>query len=433
MQTRPPTPTRTGSGGGTVARSPARPKVSVVLPCLNEARTVGRCVRTARAALLGLDLPGEVVVSDNGSTDGSPGLAEAAGARVVHAPVRGYGAALLAGISAARGEYVIMADSDDSYDLSNLRSFIDELDEGRDLVMGNRARGGIAPGAMPPLHRFLGNPVLSFVGRMLFGLHQVGDFHCGLRAFRRDRILALGLCMPGMEFASEIVIRAALAGYAISEVPTTLRPAGRGRPPHLRTWRDGWRHLRFLMLFSPQKTLVWPGGLLMLLGLAGSAWLMPGRQRAGGIAFDVSTLTYTCLAVLVGAQLILFGGFARLYGVREGITNDRVHAWWARLFRLETCVALGLVLIGAGLAGTLLAINAWGEAGFGDLNPRQEIRIVLPSATAIALGAMVMFAGLFASLLSLRTARRTGVRSGPVLVGGAAPAGDEWRPGTNSI
>jgi glycosyltransferase involved in cell wall biosynthesis len=378
-------------------------EVTVLLPCLNEARTVAVCVRKALGSLQRLGLRGEVVVSDNGSTDGSPDLAVAAGARVVHALVRGYGSALLAGIEAARGRYIVMGDADDSYELSELGPFVAELAAGRDVVIGNRFRGGIAPGAMPWLHRFIGNPVLSWLGRILFGLRGVGDFHCGLRAFRRERILALGLCMPGMEFASELVIRAALAGYSISEVPTTLRPDGRDRRPHLRTWRDGWRHLRFLVVFAPGKSLIAPGTLLMLLGTAGMLWLLPGERRIGGVNFDVSALVYTCLSILVGAQLLIFGGFARLYGIQEGITKQFAHALWTRLLRLETCAAVGLGLIGLGTAGTLIAIAKWSDTDFGPLDPRKELRIVVPSATAIALGVLVIFSGLFASLLSLRT------------------------------
>ncbi len=395
-------------------------EVTVLLPCLNEAQTVGVCVRKALDSLHRIGVRGEVVVSDNGSVDGSVDLAVAAGARVVHAPIRGYGGALLAGIDAARGGYVVMGDSDDSYDLSNLGPFIAELAAGRDVVMGNRFRGGIAPKAMPWLHRFVGNPVLSWLGRALFGLREVGDFHCGLRAFNRERIQALGLCMPGMEFASELVIRSALAGYSISEVPTTLRPDGRGRPSHLHTWRDGWRHLRFLCVFAPRQLLITPGIVLMLLGLAGASWLLPGERRVGGVGFDVSALVYACLAILVGAQLLMFGGFAQLYGIQEGLIKQVAHAWWSRVFRLETCVAAGLGLIGAGVAGTIVAVRMWSDTDFGPLDPRKEIRIVVPSATAVALGVIVVFAGLFASLLSLRTASPS--RSTPVVPQPRPPA-----------
>jgi hypothetical protein len=381
-------------------------EVSVVLPCLNEAETVEVCVRKALAGLAELGVVGEVVVSDNGSTDGSQALATAAGARVVHAPIRGYGGALINGIQAAHGRYIIMGDADDSYDLGNLGPYIAELRAGKDVVMGNRFKGGIQPGAMPPLHRYLGNPALSWLGRRLFTLPGVGDFHCGLRGFNRNRIQALGLCMPGMEFASELVIRAALAKYSISEVPTTLQPDGRSRPPHLRTWRDGWRHLRFLLVFAPKRTLLIPGLLIALLGLLGTAWLIPGEQHAFGISFDVSALVYCSLAVLVGAQLLIFGGFARLYGIQEGITHEDKHAKWTRWLSFERCVAAGLLLTLAGLAGTITAVSDWGSTGFGELDPRTTLRIVVPSATAIALGVILIFSGLFASLLSLRPANR---------------------------
>lgn len=380
-------------------------EVSVVLPCLNEAETLAVCVRKARRCLDELGVGGEVLVSDNGSTDGSQEIAEANGARVVHAPVRGYGGALLAGIEAAKGQYVIMADADDSYDLAGLGPFVERLREGHDVVMGNRFKGGIATGAMPFLHRYLGNPVLSRLGRVLFGLRNVGDFHCGIRGFHRDRIRELGLCMPGMEFASELVVRASLAGYSVVEVPTTLRPDGRSRPPHLRTWRDGWRHLRFLLVFAPRKILVWPGAVLAAIGLVGTVALEAGTVPIGGANLDVNALVYACLALIVGTQLVLFGGFAEIYGWHEGITRYHRVARWTRVLRLERCVAVGLLLIVLGAIGTIVAFSQWGRAGFGPLDRESTIRWVLGSATAISLGVIGMFAGLFTSLLTLRSIR----------------------------
>jgi hypothetical protein len=377
-------------------------EVTVLMPCLNEAETLEVCIRKALASLDALGVSGEVLVSDNGSTDGSQALAEAAGARVVHAPIRGYGGALLNGIDQARGKYVIMADADDSYDLANLGPFIEQLRAGHDLVMGNRFRGGIEPGAMPPLHKYLGNPVLSWLGRALFKMEGIRDFHCGIRGFNRDRIRRLGLCMPGMEFASEMVVRASLAGYKMTEVPTTLRKDGRSRPPHLRTWRDGWRHLRFLLVFAPTRTLVWPGLALFLLGVVSTVTLALTPVTVAGVSFDVNALVYACAAVLVGAQLFLFGGFAQIYGRVEGIVRDTNLTRWVRWLSFERCVVIGLTLIVAGLAGTVVALSDWGLAGFGDLDPRGTIRLVLPAATAIALGFVVTFSGLFASLLTLR-------------------------------
>jgi glycosyltransferase involved in cell wall biosynthesis len=388
----------------TVAKDDVDIEVTVLLPCLNEAETLEVCVTKARRALDDLGVVGEVLVSDNGSTDGSQDIAIKAGARVSHAPIRGYGGALLNGIAEARGKYIIMGDADDSYDLSNLEPFVRELRAGHDMVMGNRFRGGIAPGAMPPLHRYLGNPVLSWLGRRLFGksLSHVGDFHCGIRGFNRDRIRQLGLCMPGMEFASELIVRAALNDYDIVEVPTTLQPDGRSRPPHLRTWRDGWRHLRFLLVFAPRKTLIWPGAIMFVLGLIGTSILTVGPLRVAGVGFDINTLVYTCLAMLVGTQLLMFGAFALIYGHNEGITSARQSDRWIRLVRLETCTAVGVLLVLIGLAGSILAFSAWGARGFGAQDLGEALRVVLPSSTAIGVGVTVIFAGLFSSLLSLR-------------------------------
>jgi hypothetical protein len=395
-------------------------EVSVVLPCLNEAETLAVCVQKAVKCLADLGVRGEVVVSDNGSTDGSQRIAVENGGRVVDAPIRGYGGALMAGIAAARGRYVIMADSDDSYDLSNLGPFIEKLREGHDVVMGNRFQGGIAPGAMPPLHRYLGNPVLSWLGRHLFKLRGVGDFHCGIRGFSRERILALELCMPGMEFASELVVRASLAGYSIVEVPTTLNKDGRSRPPHLRTWRDGWRHLRFLLVLSPRHTLIQPGLVLAAIGAIGTIALSIGPVQIGPVGLDVNALAYTCLAVLVGTQLFLFGGFAEVYGRHEGIVHERRLARWTKLLSLEVCAAVGLVLIALGLAGTVLAITAWGAHGFGEQDARATLRVVLPSATVLATGVLVIFSGLFASLLTLRVAHAPTPSAAAQSAGGSA-------------
>jgi hypothetical protein len=253
---------------------------------------------------------------------------------------------------------------------------------------------------MPWLHRYLGNPVLSWLGRRLFGLRGVGDFHCGMRGFRRDSVRALGLCMPGMEFASELVVRAALAGYSIAEVPTTLRPDGRSRPPHLRTWRDGWRHLRFLLVFAPNKTLVYPGAALAAVGVAGTALLAPAPRTLGTVTFDVNALAYACAAVLVGVEMVLLGGLAQLYGRVEGLTRSRLPRWTA-LLQLEKAAAVGLTLFGLGCVGTAAAFEHWSSLGFGDLDPRGTIRLVLPSASLVALGVLWLFTGLVGSLLTL--------------------------------
>src|ERR1700760_1413931 len=287
------------------------------MPCLNEAETVATCVRKAAKFIADSGISGEVVVADNGSTDGSQQLAEEAGARVVPVADKGYGNALMGGILAARGEYVIMGDADDSYDFTNLMPFVTRLREGYDLVMGNRFKGGIAPGAMPPLHRYLGTPVLSFIGRLFFR-SSIGDFNCGLRGFRRDSAIALGLQATGMEFASEMIVKSALARQKISEVPTTLDKDGRSRPPHLNTWRDGWRHLRFLLLFSPRWLFFSPGLLLLLLGLGFGAAVLPGPLSVGGVSLDVDTLVACGAAVDIGFQAVLFWLFTQVYAGAEG-------------------------------------------------------------------------------------------------------------------
>jgi Glycosyl transferase family 2 len=391
----------------------SRLEVTVLLPCLDEAETVGLCVEKALGSLRELGVEGEVLVADNGSTDGSQQIAGRSGARVISVPERGYGAALLAGIEDARGRYVIMADADDSYDLANLGSFVGALREGHDVVMGNRFRGGISQGAMPWLHRYLGNPVLSWLGRSLFGLKEVGDFHCGIRGFDRERILALDLSMPGMEFASELIVRAALSGYDITEVPTTLRPAGRTRPSHLRTWRDGWRHLRFLLVFAPRKTLIYPGAVLAAIGLLGSILLAIGPRSIGSLTFDINALAYACIGVLVGVQMMLLGGLATLYGSAHRMPPGRGLRPLLAALRLETAAAIGLIAILVGVGGSAAAIFNWGSVGFGELDPRGTIRIVLPSATLVALGALWIFTGLAGSLITLGRPTRRDARSDP--------------------
>ena len=399
-------------------------EVTVLLPCLDEAETVGLCVDKALRSLEELGVDGEVLVSDNGSTDGSQEVARRSGARVICEPERGYGAALLAGIENARGRYVIMADADDSYDLANLGPFVGALREGNDVVMGNRFRGGIAEGAMPWLHRYLGNPLLSWMGRTLFGLTGVGDFHCGIRGFDRERVLALRLSMPGMEFASELIVRAALAGYVITEVPTTLRPDGRSRPSHLRTWRDGWRHLRFLLVFAPRRTLIYPGAAIALISLIGAVLLAIGSRSIGELTFDINALVYACFGVLLGVQMVLLGGLATMYGDAHGIANTRGLRPLIGALKFEASAVIGLTLVLIGLAGSVAAITHWGRVGFGELDPRGTIRAVLPSATLIALGALWLFTGLAGSLITLASqARRRGAE--PVTGDRAQSSSDE--------
>jgi len=377
-------------------------ELSIVMPCLDEALTVGRCVEKARAFLAARGIAGEVVVADNGSTDGSRELAAVAGARVVEIADRGYGAALAGGIAAARGRFVIMGDADDSYDFGALDPFVAALRAGHDLVMGNRFAGGIAPGAMPFLHRWLGNPLLSSLGRLFFH-SPCRDFHCGLRGFRRDAILALDLRTSGMEYASEMVVKAALRSLDAVEVPTTLARDGRSTPPKLRTWRDGWRHLRFLLLFSPRWLFLYPGVALMVLGAAALAWLAPGPRRVLGAALDVHTMLYAATAVVVGFQAVALALFAKVFTVSEGLLppDSRVDRL-GRLPTLEIGLAAGAALILAGVAGSAYAVGVWGSGDFGDLDPRRMLRVVIPAVTAITLGAQAMLASFFLSVLRLR-------------------------------
>ena len=379
-------------------------ELSVVIPCLDEEATVGDVVATAVATLTRLAVRGEVIVADNGSRDRSREVAQRAGARVVDVPERGYGAALLAGITAARGAYVLMADADDSYDLAALEPFVLALREGNDLVMGNRFRGGIDAGAMPALHRYVGNPVLSFVARLFFG-GRTGDFHCGMRAFRRDRILALDLRTTGMEFASEMVVKAHLAHLRIVEVPTRLRRDRRPRRPHLRTWRDGWRHLRFLLLYSPRWLFLYPGLLLMTAGALVGARLLIGTFAVGAVSLDVHTLVYAAAAVIVGFQAVAFGVFTKVFAISEGLLPEDPRL--GRVFRivtLETGLVAAFALLVVGLGCALWALRVWSAAGFGSLVDESPttLRLAIVSATALALGAETMLASFFLSVLGLR-------------------------------
>ncbi len=380
-------------------------ELSVVIPCLNEGLTVGRCVLKAVGALRKAGIVGEVIVADNGSTDGSAEIAESAGARVVRVAQRGYGSALSGGIAEAHGAYVLMADADDSYDFEHIPRFVEPLRAGQDLVMGNRFRGGIERKAMPPLHRYLGNPVLTGLGRLFFR-SPCGDFHCGMRAFRRDSYLKMDIRSTGMEFASEMVVKASLLGMRVGEAPTTLRPDGRDRRPHLRTWRDGWRHLRFLLMYSPRWLFLYPGVLLMAAGTAGCAWLLPGPKVVGGVEFDVHTLLYALMAVLLGFQLVAFAVFTKVFAISEGLLPEDPRM--TRIFRyvtLETGLMAGGLLTLLGIAGSIFAVSGWARLGFGNLDPEHTLRVVMPSVFAFTLGVQVFFSSFFLSILGLRRRR----------------------------
>ncbi|NIR46559.1 MAG: glycosyltransferase family 2 protein [Gemmatimonadetes bacterium] len=376
-------------------------ELTILLPCLNEAETIGTCIQKARGYLESRNIAGEVLVADNGSTDGSQEIACRLGARVVDVSERGYGAALMGGIAAARGRYVIMGDADDSYDFSDLDPFVEKLRASYELVMGNRFLGGIAAGAMPPLHRYLGNPVLSWFGRLFFK-SPVKDFHCGLRGFSREAIQRLGLTTTGMEFASEMVVKATLQKLRITEVPTTLSPDGRSTPPHLRTWRDGWRHLRFLLLFSPRWLFLYPGLILMTVGLASMLWLLPGPRRIGSIGLDVNTLVYSGAAIIVGFQAVAFAVFAKIFAMNARLLpEDSRFRWLIKFFSLEVGIVVGLALALGGLVASGYAVGFWGRYSFGALDPRVSLRIVAPAATALMLGLQIVFASFFINVLGL--------------------------------
>jgi glycosyltransferase involved in cell wall biosynthesis len=398
--------TATGFEAGSGAQASPLPELTILMPCLNEAETLARCIDKARAFLRRSGTQGEVLIADNGSIDGSQAIALAHGARVVAIEERGYGSALKGGIRAARGRFVIMGDSDDSYDFSDLQAFLDELRAGHALVMGNRFKGGIRPGAMPPLHRYLGNPVLSAIGRLFFR-SPCGDFHCGLRGFDRAAILDLDLQAPGMEFASEMVVKATLRGLPIAEVATTLSPDGRSRPPHLRSWRDGWRHLRFLLLFSPRWLFLYPGMALFALGAAAMACLLPAPRMVAGITFDIHTLFYAALAVVVGFHSMLFWVFAKLYAMREGLLPpDPRFQKMVRAVTLEIGLLTGLTLLMVGLVLGGAAVSDWGQAAFGSLSPERAMRLVIPSGTALLLAFQTAYGSFFLSVLEIRASRR---------------------------
>lgn len=376
-------------------------ELTILMPCLNEAATVATCVEKARGFLRRAAIDGEVLVADNGSTDDSPALAARAGARVVAAPERGYGAALKAGIAAARGRYIVMGDADGSYDFASLDAFLEKLRAGHPLVMGNRFRGGIRRGAMPFLHRYLGNPVLSFFGRLFFGT-QVRDFHCGLRGFDRAAVMSLDLRTPGMEFASELVVKAALAGWRIAEVPTTLYPDGRGRASHLRTWRDGWRHLRFLLLFSPRWLFLYPGLVLLALGTTLTAVLYFAPLRIAGAGLDIHSMLYASAAALLGLQLCLFALFARVSAQNVGLLpRQPLLDKLLRAATLERGLLAGLAAAVCGLAWSAAAFWQWREAGFGALDPRVVMRETIPASALMVVGMEVMLASFLLSLLRL--------------------------------
>jgi len=378
-------------------------ELSVVMPCLNEAETLGTCIRKAQRALQEAGIPGEIIVADNGSSDGSVEIAQHLGARVVDVKARGYGNALMGGIATAAGKYVLMGDADDSYDFGHIPRFLEQLRAGADLVMGNRFRGGIQDNAMPPLHRYFGNPALSRLGRLFFRSRAIGDFYCGLRAFRKDAYDKMSLRTTGMEFATEMAVKATLLGLNVVEVPTTLSPDGRSRPPHLRTWRDGWRTLRFFLLYSPRWLFLYPGLALMLLGTIVGVWILPAPRAVGHATLDVHTLLYAAAFVLLGFQAIAFAVFTKLFAISEGLLPadpllDKLFGY----ITLEVGLLVGAALIVMGLGSSIYAVGFWEARHFGPLDYPYTMRMVIPAVLSLILGAQTVFASFFLSVLGMR-------------------------------
>jgi len=376
-------------------------ELSIVMPCLNEAETLRECIEKVQRVLCEHRIAGEIIVADNGSTDGSSDIAARMGARVVLVKDKGYGNALRGGAASARGKYVITVDADNSHDIAEIPTFLHKLQSGYDLVIGNRFTGGIQPGAMPGLHRYLGGPVLTRVGQLFFR-SPCGDQQCGFRGFSRVAFSKMRLRTTGMEFASEMILKAASLGLRIAEVPTTHFLSGRRRPPHLRPWRDGWRHLRLMLLHCPRWLFLYPGGLLVVLGLLVSLWLMPGPRVVKGIVFDFHTLLYAATAVLLGFQAITFGAFTKICAIREGLLpEDRRLERVLRFISLELGLAVGGLLVVAGLGASVCAVGSWGAQHFGDLDPVKAMRLIIPAVFSLTLGGQIMLSSFFLSVLLL--------------------------------
>jgi glycosyltransferase involved in cell wall biosynthesis len=374
-------------------------ELTILMPCLNEAETIAVCITKARSFLDKHNIEGEILIADNGSTDGSREIARGLGARVTEITERGYGAALIGGCNAALGRYVIMGDADDSYDFTNWLPFVERLRLGDDFVIGNRFKGGIKKGAMPALHRYLGNPVLSGLGRVFFKC-PVRDFHCGLRGYNTERMRALNLRTTGMEYASEMVVQATINGYKISEVPTTLSPDGRSRPPHLRSWRDGWRHLKFLLIHSPNWLFLYPGVVISLLGFILGLIVEAAPLNLFGAMLDINTLLYSAAMVVAGFNLISFHVFTKMYAVHSGFIKPG-KGFYMRL-NAEHCTLAGALLTLTGIALTVIAFVFWGRQSFGDLNPERFMRLTIPATALILVGIQLVFSGFFVDILRIK-------------------------------
>ncbi len=376
-------------------------ELSIIMPCLNEAETLETCIRKAQSYLDRSGVRGEIVIGDNGSTDGSQEIARRCGARVIDIPLRGYGAALYGATQAARGKYCIMGDSDDSYDFTDLDGFLQKLRAGYDLVMGNRFKGGIKPGAMPWKNRYIGNPVLSTIGKTLFR-SPMGDFHCGLRGYSKAAFQKMDLRTTGMEYASEMVIKATILGMKITEVPTTLSPDGRSRPPHLRPYRDGWRHLRFMLLFSPNWLFLYPGLALILFGLVVGGTILHHPVLLGHVRLGLDTMIFCGASIVMGFQAVLFAVLSRRYAMQEGLyprTVSKSFSFWN--LSLEWGLFIGFTVLLIGIVTAIYALYTWGQNGFGELVTEHIARLVIPSSIAMSLGFEIILSSFLMSTLAL--------------------------------
>ncbi len=377
-------------------------ELSIVMPCLNEAETLAICIKKARRFLKDNHVLGEIIIADNGSTDGSQTIVEQNGATLVKVSQKGYGNALRGGIEAATGTYVIMADADDSYDFEDLMPYLIKLRKGYDLVMGNRFKGGIKPGAMPFLHKYLGNPVLSFLGRLFYKI-KIGDFHCGLRGFSKEAYHRMDLKTTGMEFASEMIVKSKLNGLKITEVPTILYPDGRTRKPHLKTWSDGWRHLRFLTLYSPNWLFLYPAILMMVVGLVASTLLIIEPVMIEGIIFDIHTLMYSSSLILIGFQFLVFYGLTKIFAVENGLLpKSKRYPKIMKYLNLEKGLIIGLLFLITGFILSYKGLTVWKASDFGSLRPTNTFRLIIPAVFTILLGVQIILFSLFFSILGLK-------------------------------
>ena len=376
-------------------------ELTILLPCLNEAETIAVCIRKAKMFLANNKIDGEVLVSDNGSVDGSQLIAEKEGARVVHAPVRGYGGALITGCQEANGQYVIMGDADDSYAFLHLMPFLEKLREGFDLVMGNRFAGGIEEGAMPWSHRYIGNPILSFIGRVFFH-SKIKDFHCGLRGYNRDSMMSLELQTTGMEYASEMVVKAELNGLKIAEVPTTLKKDGRSRPPHLRSFRDGWRHLKFLLMYAPTWLFLYPGIALLLIGVTGILVMLGGELNIFNIVFSINTFLYFAVFIILGFNIVSMFFLVKLYAYIHNFLPRRTVDWSSKL-KEDIFIFFGALLTIIGTMLSISAVSIWSDSGFGPLVPEIMMRKTIPAVAMIAVGTQSMFIGFIMGIIKVKS------------------------------